>query len=230
MEMKISSLKKTLTGLVLLSVLFTTQAQEVKKEPIFGSVLERKISKDSTKNHRPFNPLKPAFFRIGVMGGSLFALNNSNNDNVGGTMGLRIEYGFSNRFSVVGDFQANHANNTTFSRGQSSLGVNWMPFKSRRLQPYFGVGAGIGGNGFDRFGNRGRDGFGNRPPFDNDNDVNRRNVQGFAYARTGLNYILAKRLLAIGEVSYQLPFNNSSSNGGISLRAGLAYQFGRHKR
>ncbi len=228
--MKISSLKKTLTGLVLLSVLFTTQAQEVKKEPIFGSVLERKISKDSTKNHRPFNPLKPAFFRIGVMGGSLFDLNNSNNDKVGGTMGLRIEYGFSNRFSVVGDFQANHANNTTFSRGQSSLGINWMPFKSRRLQPYFGVGAGVGGNGVGRLGNDGRGSFGQRLPFDNDNELNRRDAQGFAYARTGLNYILAKRLLAIGEASYQLPFNNSSSNGGISLRAGLAYQFGRHKR
>jgi hypothetical protein len=232
--MNISSLKKTLTGIVLLSVLFNTQAQEVKEnkkedkpEPIFGTVLERKILKDSSKKHTPFNPLKPAFFRIGAMGGSVIAFDNSSNDNVGGTIGLRVEYGFSNRFSLVADFQGNRINNTTFSRGQSSLGINWMPFKSRRLQPFFGAGAGIGrdGYGFGRFDDDRR---GGSRPFDN--DFNRRGVQGFAYARTGLNYVLAKKLLAIGEVSYQLPFDNSTSNGGVALRVGLAYQFGKNKK
>jgi hypothetical protein len=235
--MNISSLKKTLTGLVLLSVLLNAQAQEitekvkeVKPEPIFGSVLQRKILKDSTQKRTPFNPLKPAFFRIGVMGGGLIAFDNSTNDNVGGTFGLRLEYGLSNRFSLVGEMQANGINGSTFSRGQSSLGVNWMPFKSRRLQPYFGIGAGIGGNRFDRFGNNGRDGFGSRPSFDNDNDFNRRNSQGFAYGRTGLNYVLARKIIAIGEASYQIPFNNSTSNGGLALRVGLAYQFGKNKK
>ncbi|MEA5460982.1 hypothetical protein VB796_18115 [Arcicella sp. LKC2W] len=231
--MNISSLKKTLTGLALLSILFNTQAQEVKEvtkevksEPIFGSVLERKIVKDSSKKHTPFNPLKPAFFRVGVLGGSLIAFDNSSNDKVGGTMGLRIEYGFSNRISLVADFQGNRTNNSTFSRGQSSLGVNWMPFKSRRLQPYFGAGVGVGrdGNGFGRYDDR----RGGSRPFDN--DYNRRGVQGFAYARTGLNYVLAKKLLAIGEASYQVPFNNSTSNGGVALRVGLAYQFGKNKK
>lgn len=231
--MNISSLKKTLTGLALLSILFNTQAQEVKEvtkevksEPIFGSVLERKVYKDSSKKHTPFNPLKPAFFRVGVLGGGLIAFDNSSNDNVGGTMGLRLEYGFSNRISLVADFQGNRINNTTFSNGQSSLGLNWMPFKSRRLQPYFGAGAGVGrdGNGFGRYDDR----RGSSRPFDN--NFNRRGVQGFAYARTGLNYVLAKKLLAVGEASYQLPFNNSTSNGGVALRVGLAYQFGKNKK
>lgn len=233
--MNISSLKKTLTGLALLSILFNTQAQEVKEvtkevkpEPIFGSVLERKVSKDSSKKHTLFNPLKPAFFRVGVLGGGLIAFDNSSNDRAGGTMGLRLEYGFSNRISLVADFQGNRINNTTFSNGQSSLGINWMPFKSRRLQPYFGAGAGVGrdGNGFGRYDDR----RGGSRPFDNDFNRRDRGVQGFAYARTGLNYVLAKKLLAIGEASYQLPFNNSTSNGGVALRVGLAYQFGKNKK
>ncbi|MES2520683.1 MAG: hypothetical protein V4585_21385 [Bacteroidota bacterium] len=225
--MNISSLKKTLTGLILFTVIANSQAQEIKSEPIFGSVLEKKISKDSTKKKSSFNLLKPAFLRLGVMGGGLISFDNSTGDNGGGTMGLRVEYGFTNRLSLVGEVQGNGIRSSTFTRNQASLGVNWMPFKSRRLQPYVGLGGGVGGNGF---GNRR---FGDNRPFGQflDDDNNReRGVQGFAFARTGVNYVLAKKIIATAETSYQLPFNNASSNGGLALRVGLSYQFGKRRK
>ena len=207
---------------------WTGIAQTTQSETVFGSVLERKVQKDSTKKKTSFNPLKPAFLRIGIMGGGLISFENNTNDNVGGTSGLRIEYGFSNRWSLVGEIQANHFEGTTFSRGQTSLGINWMPFKSRRLQPFFGLGGGVGGDGFrggNRFGKNGRDSYDNVL----DNKGNNDDVQAFAFARTGLNYVLFKRIIATAETGYQLPFNNNSSNGGLSLRVGAAYQFGKRK-
>jgi hypothetical protein len=212
-------------GVILLGISTKSIAQTIKPEPIFGSVVERKVQKDSTKKKASFNLLKPAFFRIGVMGGGLIGIENTSNDNVGGTSGLRLEYGFSNRWSLVGEMARNRFEGTTFSSGQASLGVNWMPFKSRRLQPYFGIGGGVGGDGF-RGGRGGRDGrdFGNW--FEKDNENNRKS-QGFALVRTGLNYVLFKKIIAMAETGYQLPFNTSSSNGGLTLRVGAAYQFGK---
>jgi hypothetical protein len=201
-------------------------AQNTKPEPIFGSVLERKVQKDSTKKRSSFNPLKPAFLRIGVMGGGLVGFENTTTDNVGGTSGLRLEYGFSNRWSLVGEVAGNYFEGTTFSTGQASLGVNWMPFKSRRLQPFFGLGGGVGGDGFrgGRGGRFGRDEWSGNTTFYTENN---RDIQGFAYARTGLNYVVLKRILATVETGYQLPFNSSTSNGGLSLRLGASYQFGK---
>lgn len=218
---------KLLLGLILLGSSWAGIAQTTHSETVFGSVLERKVQKDSTKKRVSFNPLKPAFLRIGVMGGGLISFENNTNDNVGGTSGLRIEYGFSNRWSLVGEIQGNRFEGTTFSRRQTSLGVNWMPFKSRRLQPFFGLGGGIGGDGFkgNRFGRNGRDGYDN--VFNNNG--NNRDVQAFVFARAGLNYVLFKRIIATAETGYQLPFNNSSSTGGLSLRVGAAYQFGKRK-
>jgi hypothetical protein len=103
-----------------------------------------------------------------------------------------------------------------------------MPFKSRRLQPYFGLGAGFGRDGFRgrRFERNDRDDDDDL----NENDENRREIQGFAFARTGLNYVLLKRIIATAEAGYQFPFkDNNRTNGGLSLRAGVAYQFGKQK-
>ncbi len=200
-------------------------AQNTKPEPIFGSVVERKVQKDSTKKKASFNPLKPAFLRIGVMGGGLVGFENGTTEKGGGTSGLRVEYGFSNRWSLVGEVSGNYYSATTFPTGQASLGVNWMLFKSRRLQPYFGLSAGAGGDGF-RGGRGGKYGRGFWGYYTEDNSYNN-DVQGFAAVRTGLNYVVLKRILATVETGYQLPFNSSTSNGGLSLRFGASYQFGK---
>jgi hypothetical protein len=213
-------------SLILVGISLESIAQTTKSEPIFGSVVERKMQRDSTKKKNSFNPLKPAFLRIGVMGGGLVGFENASTDNVGGTAGVRLEYGFSNRWSLVGEMTGNGFEGTTFSRSQASLGINWMPFKSRRLQPYFGLGGGVGGDGF-RGGRGGKNGRGFDGFFENNTIVNNQEAQGFAYARTGLNYVLAKRIITTAETGYQVPFNTSSSNGGLSLRVGVAYQFGK---
>jgi hypothetical protein len=99
-----------------------------------------------------------------------------------------------------------------------------MPFKSRRLQPYFGLGGGLGGDGF-RGGRGGKNGRGFDGFFENNTTENYQQGQGFAYARTGLNYVVFKRIIATAETGYQATFNTSSTNGGLSLRVGVAYQF-----
>ena len=215
---------KVLLGLLLWGNTLSGFSQNMKSEPIFGTIVERKVQKDSTKK-KSFNLLKPAFLRVGVIGGALIGFENTNNDNVGGTSGLRVEYGISNKWSVVGELQGNYFKGTTFSTAQSSLGINWMPFKSRRLQPYFGVGGGIG------FG-RGRSEKRNREVFDgwfDNRHENNQEIQGFAIARTGLNYVLFRKIIATVETGYQLPFNNNNSNGGLSVRVGVSYQFGKKK-
>jgi hypothetical protein len=211
-------------SLILVGISLKTIAQTTKSEPVFGSVLERKVQKDSTKKKTSFNPLKPAFLRIGVMGGGLIGFENSTTES-GGTAGIRVEYGFSNRLSLVGEVAGNRFDGTTFSRGQASLGINWMPYKSRRLQPYFGLGGGVGGDGF-RGGRGGKYGRGYDGWFENTSE-NNQEAQGFAYARTGLNYVLVKKIIATVETGYQVPFNTSSSSGGLSLRGGVAYQLSR---
>ena len=218
---------KVLLGLFLLGNPWIGFTQNIKNEPIFGTVIERKIQKDSTKKKESFNLLKPAFLRVGVMGGALIGFENTDKV-VGGTSGLRVEYGISNHWSVIGEVQGNYFRGTTFSRGQGSLGINWMPFKSKRLQPYFGVGGGVGGEGFGRE----RSGRNNRGRFDSwfeSTHENNQAIQGFAFARTGLNYVLFKKIIATVETGYQLPFNNNTSNGGLALRIGVSYQFGKKK-
>lgn len=218
---------KVLLGLFLLGSSSGVFAQNSKVEPIFGTVVERKLQKDSTKKNS-FNPLKPAFLRVGIIGGALIGFENINSDNVGGTSGLRVEYGLSNRWSIIGEVQGNYFRGAAFSRGQGSLGINWMPFKSKRLQPYFGVGGGIGGDGFGRK-ERGRNGYGDFDGWFENRQENDQNTQGFAFARTGLNYVLFKKIIATVETGYQLPFNNNNSNGGLALRIGASYQFGKKK-
>ena len=64
-----------------------------------------------------------------------------------GTIGLRTEYGFSNLVTLVGEVQVNGSNGITFPSAQTLLGLNFIPFKSKRLQPYVGVSFGGGGGG-----------------------------------------------------------------------------------
>lgn len=214
-------------GLILLGSSCAGMAQTTKAETVFGSVLERKVQKDSTKKRISFNPLKPAFLRIGIIGGGLIGFEHNTRKDVGRASGLRIEYGISNRWSLVGEIQGNRFEGTTFSRAQTSLGFNWMPFKSRRLQPFFGLGAGLGGDGF-------RNRHFERNERDDDDDLyefneNHRDIHGFAFARTGVNYVLLKRIIATAEAGYQFPFQDNRSNGGLTLRGGAAYQFGKRK-
>ena len=62
---------------ILIGIVSESIAQTTKSEPIFGSVVERKVQKDSTKKKSSFNLLRPAFLRIGVMGGGLIGFENS---------------------------------------------------------------------------------------------------------------------------------------------------------
>ena len=79
-------------------------------------------------------------------------------------------------------------------------------------------------------GRGGRNGRGYDGWFENNTIENNQEAQGFVYVRTDLNYVLIERIIAIVETSYQVPFNTSSSNGGLSLRIGVAYQFGKNVR
>ena len=212
-------------GLIFIGISLESTAQTTKSEPIFGSVVERKTQKDSTKKRDAFNPLKPAFLRIGVIGGGIVGYEGVATEIGGSTSGFRIEYGFSNRWSLVGEVSGNHYNGVTFSRRQSSLGMNWMPFKSRRLQPYFGLSVGAGRD-FRNDGRDGRDGRGYYGYSINDNSYNA-GIQGFASVRSGLNYVLFSKIVTIVETGYQLPFNNTTSKGGFNLRVGASYQFGK---
>lgn len=214
---------KVVIAMYLLSFGFNTNAQSTnQEEPIFGTVVLKKPTSDSTK--KPFNLLKPAFLRLGVIGGSMISFNEGRGSN-GGMLGLRVEYGISNRFSVVGQFQNNRSRSDAFPDAQASLGLNWMPFKSKRLQPYVGLGVGIGGDGLPRndFRYAGR-------RFVYDNQYERRHAEGFGLVKTGLNYVLAKRLIGTIEANYQMPFQNKDSNGNTNIALGLSYQFGRNKK
>lgn len=229
--------------LTLLAVGFAMQikAQKTNPEPIFGSTVMKKSSTDSTKKKSSIRLFHPVFLRLGAIGGVAIPFDNSTNQEIGGAMGLRVEYGLSNRVSLLGEVQANGSNGLTFPSAQTSLGVNLMPFKSKRLQPYVGVSFGVGGGGGNENNKSGIDG--NKGGKDGNNETNgvettdstETNVNGdgfkaFGQMRIGLNYVVAKRLISTFETAYQIPFNNTTgSNGGLMLRIGLSYQFGKRK-
>lgn len=211
--------------LILVGISLESIGQTAKSEPIFGSVVERKTPKDSTKKKSSFNILKPAFLRVGVIGGRVIGYENSTTEK-GGTSGIRVEYGISNRWSIVGEVARNSTEGTTFSRGQASLGINWMPFKSRRLQPFFGLSGGVGGDGSRGRQGDGRYGRGSYGVYES-NFIRNNQTQGFGIVRTGLNYVILNKIIATAEAGYQFPLSTSISSGGLSLRVGGAYQFGK---
>ena len=199
-----------------------TTAQNVDSTTVFGYAVP-KPKLDSNGN--PKHTFKPAFKRLGFTTGALFPLNGSE---VGGTSGFRFEYGLSNKTSILLDFQGNNSRDSTFSAGQASLLVRSMPFKARRLQPYFGAGWSIGGGQTGRGNGRGRDRFTTTLDNEKDNDGT---VKNYAIVQTGLNYILFRRVIASVEGNYQLQIGGTSAQkyGGASAKLGLAYQFGKRK-
>ena len=206
-----------------LTIINTAAAQNVDSTTVFGYVVP-KPKLDSNGN--PKHVFKPAFKRLGVYGGGLIPLNGGEG---GGTSGVRFEYGFSNKWSILTDFQGNRSQDTSFSSAQASLIVRTMPFKARRLQPYFGAGWSIGGGQ-----NSGRDSGrkDNHSPYidhvdDNENDE----IKQYAVVQTGVNYILLRRLIASVEGNYQVQIagTNAQKYGAASVKVGLAYQFGKRK-
>ncbi len=200
-------------------------AQNADSTTVFGYVVP-KPKLDSNGN--PKHVFKPAFKRLGFTTGALIPFNGSE---VGGTSGIRFEYGFSNKTSLLLDFQGNRGRDSTFAGGQGSLILRTMPFKARRLQPYFGAGWAIGGG---RSGGRGGKGFGrdghNNLP-DIDTETNDDGVKNYAIVQTGLNYIVWRRVIASLEGNYQVQVGgtNAQKLGGASVKFGLAYQFGKRK-
>lgn len=214
--------------LVFLLVITATQfvnfsnlsAQNADSTTVFGYVVP-KPRLDSNGN--PKRTFKPAFMRLGFASGALIPFNGSE---VGGTSGVRFEYGFSNKTSLVLDFQGNRSQDSTFSGGQAGLMLRTMPFAARRLQPYFGVGYAIGGGrSNDRYG-RGKDR--NYTNFERDGADT---AKHYGVAQFGVNYIVFKRVIASLEGNYQLQLGgtNAQKLGGASVKFGLAYQFGKRK-
>lgn len=238
------TVKVVLLTLFAVGFAMQSKAQKSSPFPVFGFEIFKKNGSDTTKKKSSFRLFHPAFLRLGTMGGIVIPFDNSTNSEVGGTMGLRAEYGFSNLVSLVGEVQVNGRNGLTFPSAQTSLGINLMPFKSKRIQPYVGVSFGGGGGGGNDKNNGGMDGnnggYGGKETNGNEaNEIytNNGNVDGngnfqaFGQMKLGLNYVLAKKFISTFETGYQLPFNNlSTSNGGLMARIGFAYQFGKRKK
>ena len=205
----------------------SAKAQQADSTAIFGYEVPRSAPDTGQKKCflKKLTP-HPAFIRLGMTGGGIMSLNSDNE--IGGSAGMRAEYGFSNKFSLVAAAQMNDGqNNTDISTMQTSLAVHWMPFKSHRLQPFFGAGWGLSLDGFGHFGRGGHGDF-----FDTENNQNTEDVQNFAVAQTGLNYVIFRRLIATAEVAYQLPIGgttNANSNGLLAANLAVSYQFGKRK-
>jgi hypothetical protein len=203
-----------------LSCINKLAAQNADSTTVFGYAVP-KPKLDSNGN--PKHVFKPAFKRLGFTTGALFPLNGGE---VGGTSGLRFEYGLSNKYSLLLDFQGNRGSDSTFSGGQAGLMIRTMPFQSRRLQPYFGAGWSIGGGRSG--GNYGRGHGRNFDLLDNDTEGV---IKNYAVGQVGINYIVFRRIIASLEGNYQVQVGGISAQklGGASVKFGLAYQFGKRK-
>lgn len=195
-------------------------AQNVDSTTVFGYVVPKSKTDSEGNPKRLFKPA--AFKRFGVTTGALFPLNSSP---IGGTSGFRFEYGFSNKWSILADFQGNRSQDTSFSAFQGGLLVRSMPFKSRRLQPYFGAGWSVGGGRSGNF-NRGRGR--NFDPIENDFN---NQIRQYGVVQAGVNYIVFNRLIASVEGNYQTEIGgtNTQKLSAASAKIGLAYQFGKRK-
>jgi hypothetical protein len=194
--------------------------QNVDTTAVFGYAIP-KPKLDSNGN--PKHVFKPAFKRLGLTTGALFPLNGGE---VGGTSGFRFEYGLSNKYSLLLDFQGNRGSDSTFSGGQAGLMLRTMPFASRRLQPYFGAGWSVGGGRSD-----GRYGRGRGHNFDLLDADTEGVLKHYAVGQVGVNYIVFRRVIASLEGNYQVQVagTNAQKLGGASVKFGLAYQFGKRK-
>ncbi len=217
------------TFLLLLGLNLSGFAQQ---KPAFGFEKFKTKTDSTRKKSKIFNP---EFFRLGLTGGGQLSLGSSSDNEFMPFGGLRGEYGFSKKLSLVGDLQSNAV----------SAGLNWMPFKSGRLQPYLGFGGGanlqMGDFGKGSDGKEDKDGKKNHNIMEDPNDPNELNGinesdsdslnaesgDAFAYLRAGVNFVLIPRLVASVETNYNLPFPTSSTNfGAMGLRFAVMYQFG----
>jgi hypothetical protein len=219
-------MKKLIFLLVITATQFVnishSSAQSADSTTVFGySIPKPKLD----SNGNPKRVFKPAFKRLGLTTGALFPLNGGE---TGGTSGLRFEYGFSNKYSLLLDFQGNRSRDTTFSGGQAGLMLRTMPFQSRRLQPYFGAGWSVGGGRSGGNYGRGRGRY--YDPLDVDNDTEGV-LKHYAVGQVGVNYIVFRRVIASLEGNYQVQVGgtNAQKLGGASVKFGLAYQFGKRK-
>ena len=200
------------------------QAQQTETPSVFGY----QVPKTDTSVHH----WRPAYLRLGVVGGANAVLNGTEAEGFGG---LRAEIGLSNRFSIAADIRNARSEDSLNIVPQFGLSARYVVQQSNRLQTYIGLGWGLGGSGGGRNGDGDKKG---RNHIDNDSlkvervDGNDK-IQNFVTAQLGVNYLLARRLILHAEVSYYLPVGGSNlptpNNGGLMAQVGLAYQLGRKK-
>jgi hypothetical protein len=200
--------------------LMTVGAQEAAtttKPPIFGTYVPAKDTAQSKFR------LRPAFGRFGMTAGSFMGMDSSYQR--GGAVGLRAELGFTNQLSLVANAEIGRINQTT-------LALHWQPFNnaSSRWQPYFGAGwsATAKGNTGSLVNNVGRGGFGKHGGFDGFDNFNSSTIavsHGLAL-QTGFNYLLARKVIAHIDATYQVPLNTTVTKvSTVGLRFGISRQF-----
>ena len=176
-----------------------------------------------------FNPL---FFRAGLTSGVLTSTTGSLTTS---TIGLRTEYGLSKAFSVVGEAQVNKGN-SSFSGGQGTLAMRYMPFVFKRIQPYvsvgFGVGPGKAGQGGHCHHNQQAIAVpvtqvtGETTTVLPSNPSHR--LAGLAIIQIGVNLKLSSHFIAHAETLYQMHMSRHAEPGGLGFRMGMSYQFGKN--
>ena len=206
----------TILLLVVFSVLTSElSAQQADSSTVFGYVVPRK-NNDSTHHYHA------AFKRLGVTGGSVFSLGSDSDEE--GYSGLRAEYGFTPRKSLVLDAQ--------LGRGmETALAFHYALSKGGRWQPYFGLG--VGGN----LGGGGRDGNGRhngRNHVDSVYHINRdsldnKDANAYGIVKLGLNYVLIRRVIVSFQADYRQPFTGTTTTGSVGLQMGISYQFGKRR-
>jgi OmpW family len=187
------------------------------KAPIFGTYTP---AKDTAQ--RRFS-LRPAFVRFGFTGGGFVGVDSSSSRR-GGAAGVRMEIGFSNHLSLVGNAEMGRIN-------QGTLALHWQPFNSMnsRWQPYFGAGwsatAASSGNLFEVEGNKG---FGRHKGFEGFEgfETNNFTISHSLALQTGFNYLLRRHWIAHIDATYQQPLNTAVNKiGTAGVRFGISRQF-----
>lgn len=171
--------------------------------------------------------INPFFFRAGFMSGVLMGGGTTS------TIGLRTEYGLSKIFSVVGDAQMNRGNNA-FSGGQGTLAMRYVPFDFKRFQPYVSVGFGVGSGipGHRRHCHHQQVQTSTSTQTSGEITVPVQEVHhrliGLALLQIGTNFKVSSHFVAQAEALFQMQLSRHPEAGGIGVRMGMAYQFGKN--
>jgi hypothetical protein len=193
----------------------TATAATAVKTPIFGTYIPVKDT-----SARKFGP---AFVRFGITSAGFAAADTSNQG--GGAAGVRMEIGFSNKLSLVGNVEMGSIN-------QSTLALHLHPFNSTssRWQPYFGAGWSATAKGTNGIfsGRGGHGGFGKRGGWDGFGDFENSTItiSHSLALQTGFNYLLRRRWIAHIDATYQVPLNTTVSKiATAGVRIGISRQF-----